>query len=57
MLSGERLAICASEQRQMTAMDLLKKLNLLRVAVQRQALVWSDNPHVYVVLLYLSIFF
>uniref|UniRef100_A0A914R766 Uncharacterized protein n=1 Tax=Parascaris equorum TaxID=6256 RepID=A0A914R766_PAREQ len=27
-------------------MDLLRKLNLLRVAVQRQALVWSDNPHV-----------
>uniref|UniRef100_A0A914ZU45 UDENN FLCN/SMCR8-type domain-containing protein n=1 Tax=Parascaris univalens TaxID=6257 RepID=A0A914ZU45_PARUN len=46
MLSGERLAICASEQRQVTAMDLLRKLNLLRVAVQRQALVWSDNPHV-----------
>ncbi|VDM43151.1 unnamed protein product [Toxocara canis] len=45
-LSGERLAICASEQRQVTAMDLLKKLNLLRVAVQRQALVWSNNPHI-----------
>uniref|UniRef100_A0A0M3JWE7 UDENN FLCN/SMCR8-type domain-containing protein n=1 Tax=Anisakis simplex TaxID=6269 RepID=A0A0M3JWE7_ANISI len=46
MFSGEKIAVCASKQRQITAMDLLKKLILVRVSVQRHGLIWNDSPFI-----------
>ncbi|MFH4973405.1 hypothetical protein AB6A40_000114 [Gnathostoma spinigerum] len=51
ILSGDRLAICASEQRKPSGIDLLKKLTLLRVVIQqpqpKQHVLWNiDNMRV-----------
>lgn len=41
IFGGERLAICASEQRMPTGQDLLKKLTLLCVELQPTKLIWN----------------
>jgi len=43
MLAGERIAILASEQRMCTAVDLISKLNLLRVSRGIEPIRWKKN--------------
>jgi hypothetical protein len=43
LLSGQRIAILASELRKTTAVDLLSKLNDLRICKRKEPVVWIED--------------
>lgn len=43
VLSGQRIAILASEMRKTTAVDLLTKLNDLRICKFKEPIVWMED--------------
>lgn len=43
LLSGEKMAVIASDQRVTTAVDLLQKLNMVRVCRVPEQVVWKND--------------